>query len=122
MIFNVIYDNQIIHQIDFITEPVIINKRLSRSIKIFSILIVCCIFSILIPVFHFILVPGLAISSFIMAYLRYKESLVVYMKYVTCPSCKSLIDDKTFFRTSEDFSFTATCQKCSSDVKFKTIN
>jgi len=121
MIFNVIYDNQIIKQIDFETESLILNKRLSRAIKTFLILLTCCIFSVLIPVFHFILVPGLAIGSFVIAYLRYNESVVVYMKNAECPGCKSSLLDKTYFRPSNDFSFLATCQNCSSDVKYKTL-
>jgi len=121
MIFNVIYDNQIASQIDFETESLILNKRLTRAIKTFLILFICCVFSVLIPVFHFILVPGLAIGSFVMAYLRYNESIIIYLKNAICPGCKSTLLDKKYFRPDKDFSFLATCQNCSSDIKYKTL-
>lgn len=88
-------DGQFIKEIDLPVKTFLFPDRCKRAAAIFGILLASAIVSVLIPVFHFVLVPGLIIGSFVMAYLRFKEKASVDLSSLNCPECNKSLDKKS---------------------------
>ena len=63
-----------------------LGKRLERAARIFFILLGLSIFSIAIPIFHFVLVPGFFIASFVFSYKYYHQVSYLDLTSFQCPN------------------------------------
>lgn len=83
--------------------------RLLRAAKRLAVLWGLAVVSVLIPIAHFVLVPGLLIAGPIAAYLRFRQESGVLGGEGSCPFCgKTMtIDDHP-----DEWPFFETCEAC----------
>ena len=65
-----------------------VSERVLRSLAALGVAWLLAAVSILIPVAHFILVPGFILGGLIFAYLRLQESQTLVSVSGRCPRCK----------------------------------
>lgn len=90
--------------------------RMKRAAKAFVVLFMLAVFSILIPILHFILVPLFLILSFVVSYRRMYQRGYIELKRFNCPRCKAAMGDEAMYINSEK-SVRIYCYTCRSDLR-----
>ena len=92
--------------------------RLRRAIKRWAFLSLLAILSILIPVAHFVLVPGLLIAGPISAARLFRQTSGITCGEGTCPRCggQLIIEAR-----ADRWPFYEHCQLCHADVRVEKI-
>lgn len=62
--------------------------RFQKSVQLFCIFFLASLGSVFIPVLHFVLVPALLITAFVMAFKKYHEVATLNLQSFHCPHCK----------------------------------
>lgn len=70
------------------------GARIRRATKFFLIFLFAAIVSLLIPVLHFLLVPGFLLAALIMSVIKFKETGSIDLTRFGCPSCAKEFPDK----------------------------
>ena len=99
-----------------------IGERIERASKIFGILFALAIFSIVIPIFHFILVPGFLVSAFVVAYIRFNETSYIDLTQFNCPKCSSPIDEKVIYFKKNSLFAKIYCFNCRINMRLQIQN
>lgn len=94
------------------------KTRMNRSMKLFFILLLGAVGAILIPILHYILVPGLLISAFIFPILKFKEIALIDLMGFKCPSCNNPFKEKFFPLKSNDSQKRVYCFECRKNISF----
>lgn len=68
------------------------QERMRGAIKIGSLFLSLAIFSVLLPVLHFFLVPGFLIFSGVAAYKKYNTKERIVSEEIHCPHCSTPLD------------------------------
>lgn len=97
------------------------TQRIRRSIKLFIILFFAAVFSILIPVLHFVLVPGFLISAIVFGFLKFKEVYSLNLIGVKCPSCQSPLNESQVNLSESKSSSRVYCFECRKNIDFQII-
>lgn len=96
------------------------REKTIRALKALAAFWGAALLSILIPVFHFVLVPGLFIVGVIMGNVKRKQQIEITDARFPCPECKK---DVVFKKLSGNWPIRQTCPHCSSQLYFqKEIN
>ncbi len=85
-------------------------ERFKKSIKTFGLIFTAAIISILIPVFHFVLVPLFLIASIVLAVRQYNKVYSIDLTGVKCPQCQS--DLKEGPATTKENKLSVYCFQC----------
>jgi len=98
--------------VDLVIYSYALNERIKRSLKLFFILLAFAVFSILIPVLHFVLVPMFLILSLVLSLRKFKETKKIDFTGTVCPKCK--IDLKTGILSlkEDDKTVRLNCDNC----------
>jgi hypothetical protein len=90
------------------------NERSERALKVFGLLWGIGIFCIIIPLAHFILVPGFLLAGPVVAFFFYKQTDLVLGGFGKCPAC-----GKPFkvARTRVQWPINDVCSECHNSVK-----
>ncbi len=89
------------------------RERGMRALKIGAAFWGGAVVSVLVPVLHFVLVPGLFISGPIMAWIQYKQENQIHDAKITCPECKKDIEIK---KISGNWPLKSVCPHCSAQM------
>jgi DNA-directed RNA polymerase subunit RPC12/RpoP len=94
------------------------QERTKRSLVRFFSFIALAVASILIPVFHFVLVPLFLILAPFLSYKTYKEEVVLESCSLPCPECKQTA---SFAKTSGQWPLHNNCPHCRHRIYFDTV-
>lgn len=94
------------------------SNRWQRAGKTFLVLLGLSLFSIVIPIFHFILVPGFFFSAFYFAFKRLNEIGFLDLKEFKCPKCHHAMDEKDLVFRTKDKSKKIFCYNCRTYLYF----
>ena len=94
------------------------GERAGRALVALGIAWGLALFSVLIPVAHFVLVPGFALGGVVVAVIRYLEVRTVVRVAGTCPKCEQGQDIATSQKWKS--SLTIECPSCRSDLQLET--
>lgn len=89
------------------------SERTKRSLKTLGAFWGAAILSVLIPVLHFFLVPGLFLIGPVMAWVQYKKELKIIKLVGKCPECEKEI---TFQNLSGTWPLKQVCPLCSEQI------
>ncbi len=89
------------------------REKLLRSLKTLGLCWLAAVFAILIPVFHFVLVPGLLILGPLMAWVQSRQGLEILRLQGSCAECKKEIN---FKKSSGNWPLRQTCPHCSCQI------
>lgn len=89
------------------------RERTMRSIKTLAAFWGASILSALVPVAHFILVPGLFLIGPVMAWLEHKKELKIRKVVGTCPEC---VKEISFLNVSGSWPVKQVCPLCSQQL------
>lgn len=92
------------------------KEKTSRSFKILAAFWIGSLFSVLLPVLHFVLVPGLFISGVIMFNVRRKQQIEVLDVRCPCPECQKEV---SFKKIAGNWPLRQTCPHCSAQLYFQ---
>lgn len=84
--------------------------RFRKSMKTFGIMFGAAIVSILVPVFHFVLVPALLIASVAAAIRQYNKVYSFNLTDVICPQCQNDLKEKII--TAKENKISVYCFNC----------
>jgi hypothetical protein len=92
--------------------------RLRRAMKRWAVLSLLAVLSILIPVAHFLLVPGFLIAAPISAAMLLRQKSGITCGEGTCPSCggQLIIEAR-----ADSWPFYERCQLCHAEVRVEKI-
>ena len=91
------------------------KEKTIRSIKAAGMFVSLAIFSILIPVAHFLLVPAFLIAAPVAAWFKYNQSELIEHLKIQCPVCEGEIQKKSFLLKNVQ---SIDCQKCFTRLSF----
>lgn len=91
-------------------------ERVKNAVKYFFILLGCAVLAVLIPVLHFILVPGLIIAAFVTAYLKWKTTTQISIEKVNCPKCSTLIPSQNLLLKNNETFSRSRCPQCQENL------
>jgi hypothetical protein len=94
------------------------SARLIRAAKSWAVLWGLAVVSILIPVAHFLLVPGFLVAGPINAVLRYRQKSGVLTGEGPCPSCGAPF---TVEARADSWPFYEPCQACHTEVRVEKL-
>lgn len=100
--------------INHLSQP----ERFRKAFKTFGIVFAIALVSILVPVFHFVLVPLFLIASFILALRQYNKVYEFKLKGVHCPQCKD--DLKEGLLTTKESRLSVYCFTCRRNLSIGT--
>lgn len=86
------------------------RERTLRALKTLGAFWGLAIISVLIPVLHFILVPGFLLLGPIMAWLQYRQEIQVNNAHTQCPECQKEAD---FKKITGNWPLKQNCPNCS---------
>jgi len=93
-------------------------ERFKKAMKTFGIVFAISLVSILVPVFHFVLVPLFLIASIVLAFRQYNKVFEFDLKGVQCPKCKD--DLKEGLLTTKENRFSVYCFTCRRNLSVGT--
>ncbi len=93
-------------------------ERFRKAMKTFAIVFAIALISILVPVFHFVLVPLFLIASIILAVRQYNKVYEFDLKGVQCPQCKD--DLKEGLLTTKESKLSVYCFTCRRNLSVGT--
>lgn len=99
-----------------------LGKRLERAAKIFFILLGLSIFSIAIPIFHFVLVPGFFIAAFVFSYKYFHQVSSLDLTSFQCPKCLQPLNEKILHLKSSDNYLLLYCFNCRINMRLELKN
>lgn len=99
-----------------------LGERIERSLKIFGVLFALAVFSIVIPIFHFILVPGFLLAAFIFTFIRFKEISYIDLTKFNCPKCSCPIDEKVIYLKKNSLFAKIYCFSCRINMRLQIQN
>lgn len=85
-------------------------ERFKKAMKTFGMVFTIALVSILVPVFHFVLVPVFLIASIVMAFRQYNKVYEFNLKGIQCPQCKN--DLKEGLLATKENKFSVYCFSC----------
>lgn len=85
-------------------------ERFRKSMKTFGVVFGAAVVSILIPVFHFVLVPALLIASVAAAVRQYNKVYLFDMFQVKCPQCQEDLKERLI--TAKENKISIYCFNC----------
>ncbi|RYZ83520.1 MAG: hypothetical protein EOP06_19845 [Proteobacteria bacterium] len=91
------------------------QERTSRAIKRLFAFLGLAVLSILVPVFHFVLVPAFLIIAPFVAYKAYQEEVTLEAAQIVCPECKQSV---LFAKNSGVWPLHAACPSCRNRIYF----
>lgn len=94
-------------------------ERLHRALKIWGAFMGAALFSVFIPVLHFVLVPVFTLIAFISGFRRYKEVSFVDLGTMKCPKCQRDLKQKQVFQTSDDPTSKIYCYECRTGMRLE---
>ncbi|MBN8538064.1 MAG: hypothetical protein J0M15_13500 [Deltaproteobacteria bacterium] len=97
------------------------TQRIQRSIKLFILLFFAAVFSLLIPVLHFVLVPGFLISAIAFGIMKFKEVYGLNLSGVKCPSCQSPLNESQINLSKAKATSRVFCFECRKNIDFQII-
>lgn len=103
-------------------KPIELGKRLERATKIFFILLGLSIFSIAIPIFHFVLVPGFLIAAFVFAYKYFNQISYLDLTSFQCPKCSQPLNEKILHLKRSDNYWRLYCFNCRINMRLELKN
>lgn len=106
------FDGNWLSDIEYKSHQFLIQERIKRSLKTFFTFFGAAIFSVLIPILHFFLVPIFLILSFFWSYRKFKEIVSVDLMGVKCPECKTNLKDTTVGLRIDDLVVRLSCDQC----------
>lgn len=86
--------------------------RVKRAGQAFIFFLAIATLSILVPVLHFILVPGFIIAAFVISYSRFKQILCFDVSAAKCPICHTPFSEKKVYIQSNEARAKLYCYKC----------
>ena len=86
------------------------SERTARAGRTFGILFVIALFSVFVPLLHFILPPLFLIAGFVFGFVAWLETAEVTRGEVSCPNCKKAIE---LTREAEEWPKILRCPGCS---------
>lgn len=116
------FNDSTTEEVNLELKSIDLGKRIERSTKIFFILFGLSIFSIAIPIFHFILVPGFLIAAFLFAYSRFKQISYLDLTNFHCPKCSESLDEKALYFKKDDYYTRLYCFKCRTNMRLEFKN
>lgn len=87
-----------------------------RGLKTLGAFWAGAVVSVLIPVFHFVLVPGLFLVGVIMANVKRKQQIEIADIKFNCPECQQPVEIK---KLSGDWPMRQNCPHCSAQLYFE---
>ncbi len=106
------FDGNWLSEKEFDSYRFSIKDRIKRSLKIFSIFFGSAIFSILIPILHFFLVPLFLGLSVFLSYRKFMEIMSIDLRGITCPGCKDNLISGEIALRKNDSTVRLTCESC----------
>lgn len=106
------------HDTELILSQYSASEKWQRAGKTFSIFLGLSLFSIVIPIFHFILVPGFFFAAFYFSYKRLMEVAFFNLKEFKCPKCDHSLDEKELVFTKKDQIKRVFCFNCRNYIRF----
>ena len=92
------------------------KNDIKKAFKALFIFWTCAIFSVFIPILHFILVPGFFIVGLFFAANAYSDDVCLKDDHVVCPKC----GQKAIFKNLTDqFPKWATCVGCAAELRIE---
>lgn len=88
------------------------KDRLKRSLKTFFIFLGAAVFSVLIPVLHFFLVPVFLILSVFLSYRKFNEILSINLQNLNCPGCETKLSASETTLKRNDSIIRLSCEGC----------
>ncbi len=88
------------------------KDRLKRSLKTFFIFFGAAIFSVLIPVLHFFLVPLFLILSVFLSYRKFNEIISINLLNLKCPGCETKLSSSETTLKKNDAVIRLSCESC----------
>lgn len=88
------------------------KDRVKRSLKIFSIFFGAAVFSVLVPVLHFFLVPVFLILSVFLSYRKFKEIISINLLDLNCPGCETKLSSSETTLKKNDSVIRLSCESC----------
>jgi hypothetical protein len=92
------------------------QEKTIRALKVLGAFWGAAVVSILIPVLHFVLVPGFFIIGPIMANVKRNQQIEIENARFPCPECKKELE---FKKISGNWPIRQTCPNCSSQLYFQ---
>lgn len=88
------------------------KDRFKRSLKTFFIFFGAAIFSVLIPVLHFFLVPVFFILSVFLSYRKFNEIISINLLDLNCPGCETKLSSSETTLKKNDSVIRLSCESC----------
>jgi len=93
-------------------------ERFKKAMKTFGVDFAIALVSILVPVFHFVLVPIFLIASIVMAFRQYSKVYEFNLIGIQCPKCKD--DLKEGLLTTKENRISVYCFTCRRNLSVGT--
>ena len=93
-------------------------NRLARAAKTLGVLWGLAIVSVIVPVAHFLLVPGLLVAGCIVAFTVARQRSTVLGGEGTCPACSKLV---AISRCGDEWPLTDSCQHCHAFLRVEEL-
>ncbi len=101
--------------VDLSLHTLDLRTKILRSVKAFGLFFLLAMFSVLIPVLHFFLVPIFLIISIYRGYTVYIQNYSVDLTNLACPKCHNKLKDSVcHYKESPLRLF---CYKCQSSLR-----
>lgn len=94
------------------------SEKLKHGLKSFFIFFFIAVFCILIPILHFVLVPGFLLFAIYKFIKSQKEVGEIVLAKFNCPNCANLIELKN---VDLKFPHKEYCPQCRTSLKIETV-
>jgi hypothetical protein len=96
---QVVFEDQTVQSVELNSIKFNLRTRIERALKGSGILVCASLLSILVPVFHIVLFPGLLVSAVVIGYRRFSENSCIDLTDFKCPKCHESLNEKKVFQT-----------------------
>jgi hypothetical protein len=86
------------------------TERAKKAGKSFGLVFMIAVATIIVPVFHFVLVPALSLAAFFVGFNQYKRAFEFDLTGIKCPKCQNDMKEKIV--TSKVDSVSVYCFEC----------
>ncbi|MGZ3769961.1 MAG: hypothetical protein ACXVCP_08170 [Bdellovibrio sp.] len=97
-------------------------NRLKKAWATFGAFLLAAVFSVFIPVLHFVLVPAFLISAFVMPIKQFDKVSYIDLTGYRCPKCGEPLNQKKVFQSKNDNFSRVYCYQCRTTMKFTGSN
>lgn len=119
--FHIEVDGDQRFPVEIETETFQKSERIQRAAKIFFAFIAASVFSVFVPILHFILVPGLFIAAFVMGFLKHSEYANVCLEKFPCPECKNSFQETRIALRKTSKPIKTYCYHCRKMTEFTAL-